>query len=418
MTLSRSQRPQFFLIAGHIVECFDNTLYGFFAVMLAPLFFPSHSSHATLLASYGAFLAGFLARPLGAFFFGHMGDTKGRKKTLLYSMAFVGIPTTVIGFLPTYDTIGFAAPLILIFCRLAQGFFIGGEFAGANLYISENFIPGTIGKGTGILIFSGVMGAVLATLFGAVMTLDFMPSWGWRIPFLIGGISAYGVYVIRRKMMETSDFSKVRDTQKVVRNPWKILMKDHKKNIFVSCLVSGLTIVPLYCATILGNKLFKDLGYSSTECMLLNTFGMLVDAFAILYFGQIADKIGFHRQMVLGSLSTALIAIPAFYPLIQDSPSLWAILWFILSLVGIGCIINGCGMPYIASYFPTNCRFSGMALSVTTGHALFGGTTPLVGSYLTDLMESRMAPAFWVIILSLVTFLMIQFVDKPKYLKH
>ena len=150
--------------------------------------------------------------------------------------------------------------------------------------------------------------------------------------------------------------------------------------------------------------------------MMFNTFGMLIDAFAILYFGYIADRIGFHRQMLIGTLCTALIALPAFYPLTYSSPSLLGILGFIFSLVGIGCIINGCGMPYIAGYFPTNCRFSGMALSVTIGHALFGGMTPLIGAYLIDHLQTKFAPAYWVFLLSVVTFLLLIMKGKPKYL--
>jgi MHS family proline/betaine transporter-like MFS transporter len=417
MKFSRSQRPPFFLIAGHIVECFDNTIYGFFAVLLAPLFFPTHSADATLLASYGAFFAGFFARPLGAFFFGHLGDKKGRKISLLYSMALVGIPTTLIGFLPTYDTIGFAAPLILILCRLAQGFFVGGEFAGANLYISENFQPGNVGRGTSFLIFSGVMGAVIATLLGAVCTIHIMPQWAWRIPFLLGGLSAYIVYAIRHKMLETTAFSQLKDNEKLRKSPWKTLLKHHKQSLLIACLIAGLTVVPLYSATVLGNKLFKELGYTSSECMIFNMVGMLVDGIGILIFGYLADRIGFHRQMLWGTLLISVVSILSFYPLVQESPSLLSILWFIFSLVISGGVINACGMPYIASYFPINCRFSGLALSVTLGHAVFGGTMPLIGSYLMDIMNSHIAPAFWIVALSLTTFLMIKFLEKPKYLE-
>jgi MHS family proline/betaine transporter-like MFS transporter len=417
MTRARVQRPQFYLIAGHVVECFDNTLYGFFAVMLAPLFFPSHSDNATILASYEAFFAGFIARPLGAFCFGHLGDRKGRKYSLLYSMAFVGLPTATIGLLPTYDTIGFAAPLILILCRLTQGFFMGGEFTGANLYISENFVSGKVGKGTGILIFSGVMGAVLVTLFGAVVTSQFMPSWAWRVPFILGGLSAYIVYYFRRTISETVDFAEL-DTEKLLKSPWKTLLKDHKLSMVVSSLIAGLTIIPLYCATVLGNKLFKELGYSPSECMILNTVAMVVDGFSILYFGYLADKIGFHRQMLLGIFLIGLVSIFAFYPLMEASPPLWAVLWYVLALIGSGSIINGCAMPYIASYFPTYCRFSGVALSVTLGHAIFGGTTPLVGSYLIDAFSSRIAPVYWVVTLSLITLLLMHFNEKPQYLKN
>ena len=158
------------LIGGHVLECFDNTLYGFFAVMLAPIFFPSESKSAALLASYGAFAAGFLARPLGAMVFGIIGDKFGRRTPLLWTMVFVGIPTAIIGFIPSYNTVGLLAPILLLSCRLFQGFFMGGEFAGVNLYISENFSKKVVGHQTGFLISSGVYGAALATVLGAIVT--------------------------------------------------------------------------------------------------------------------------------------------------------------------------------------------------------------------------------------------------------
>ncbi|PCH57242.1 MAG: hypothetical protein COC15_01445 [Legionellales bacterium] len=120
------------LFGGHIVGCFDNTLYGFFAVMLAPIYFPAGSEYINLLSSYGVFAAGFLARPFGALFFGLLGDKQGRKKPLILSMAFVGIPTTIIGLLPGYEVLGIISPVILILCRLLQGFFIGAEFTGVG----------------------------------------------------------------------------------------------------------------------------------------------------------------------------------------------------------------------------------------------------------------------------------------------
>lgn len=414
--IKNGQKLHFALIGGHFVECFDNTLYGFFAVVLAPLFFPSISPGAALLGSYGAFAAGFLARPVGAIFFGHIGDKKGRKIPLLWSMIMVGFPTIIIGLLPTYNSVGLLAPISLILCRLAQGFFMGGEFAGVNLYIAENFSPNVVGSKTGILICSGIFGAVLATLIGSAVSIELMPSWSWRIPFILGGISAFSVYLMRRKISETLDFEKVKTEKKTLIFPWKELLLNHKKSIFVSCLIAGLTIVPLYSSTILGNKIFRELGFSTSQSMLLNTIAMITDGLMVAYFGRIADRIGFHRQAVIGSLAILLIAFPAFYPIAGSDVSLASVIWFITSLVAIGCIINGCGMPYIASYFPTNCRYSGMALSVTLGHALIGGTTPLIGTYLTDVMGTKLAPAFWVAGVAAVTLLGILIVKRPTYL--
>ena len=189
--MSQTKTLNWAVTAGHIVECFDTTLYGFFAVMLAPIFFPSSSHSVELLVSFGAFAAGFLARPIGAIIFGFIGDKCGRKKPLLWSIMLVGIPTIGIGLTPTYQTLGIMAPILLIVFRLLQGLLWGGEFTGVNLYNAETSIKAKLGTRSGILISAGVFGAVLATAVGAFVSMKTMPTWAWRIPFLIGGVFAF-----------------------------------------------------------------------------------------------------------------------------------------------------------------------------------------------------------------------------------
>lgn len=389
------------LLFGHIFECFDNTLYGFFAVLLAPIFFPSISHTASLMASYGAFAAGFLARPLGAILFGLYGDRVGRRKPLLYSMVLVGIPTFIIGIIPTYESIGIAAPLILLTCRLAQGLFIGGEYTGVNLQLSENNFQKNLGAQTGILISSGVFGAVFATMFGAIVTLGSMPSWMWRIPFLFGGISAICIFFYRLCLTETDAFRQEEQKHNLLKSPLAYLFKEHKIDLLVACVISGLTIIPLYYSTIFGNRLFQELGYTHAESMFLNMIAMIFDAILIIYFGKLADKIGFSRQMFMGSFLIAIFAFPAFYLISSSSTSTFHIYAFIGILISTGTIISACTMPYLASFFPTKCRYSGVALSFTTGQALLGSTSPLMASWLTDVFQSRLAPAFWLTFVAL-----------------
>jgi MHS family proline/betaine transporter-like MFS transporter len=398
------------IVGGHVLECFDNTLYGFFAVMLAPIFFPSESAFAALLSSYGAFAAGFVARPIGALIFGIIGDKYGRKTPLLWTMVFVGIPTTAIGLIPSYDTIGLIAPIILILSRLLQGFFMGGEFSGVNLFVSENYSREIIGSKTGFLISAGVYGAVLATLSGALVTSAFMPEWAWRIPFVIGGIGSLSVYLMRRGIGETLEFETIKNKNELLPSIWKTLLQEHKANLVLGIFIAGLTVIPLYCSTILGNKLFKELGYSTSESMLLNLGAMIFDALLITYCGKLADKVGFGYQMLMGTLSTFLIAFPAFYLVSGPEISTLNVYAFIGLLVATGCIINGCAMPYVALLFPTNCRYSGLAASVTIGHALLSGTTPLIGTYLAH--EHPIAPAIWLSGISFLTFVGILLKEK------
>ncbi len=411
----KSKKLSISLSFGHIIECFDNTLYGFFAVLLAPLFFPSTSHNATLLASYGAFAAGFFARPLGAIIFGSLGDRLGRRIPLLISMMLVGIPTITIGLLPTYENIGMLSPVLLLSCRLLQGFFMGGEFSGVNVYITETYDPSTLGTQTGKLIALGVTGAILATIVGSGVTLPFFPDWFWRVPFVFGGCMAFIFYFFRKKLTETAEFEEMKTNQEQICTPWADLFTSYKMPIVVCSLIAGLTIVPLYCCTILGNKIFNSLGYSPPQCMMLNTFGMIMDAVFTFYCGILADRLGFHRQMILGMVTTILISFPAFYLISGVSTTTFELIIYIFLLVGFGCIINGCAMPYIAAYFPVSCRYSGVALSVTLGHALFGGTTPFVGSFLIDTYQNNAAPIFWVIGLSILTLIGIMLARNHHY---
>lgn len=399
------------LILGHIFECFDNTLYGFYAVLLAPIFFPSTSSNINLLASYGAFAAGFLARPLGAFVFGIIGDKRGRRLPLLWSMLLVGFPTIAIGLTPSYDAIGFWAPCILIVCRLMQGFCMGAEYTGINLYITENNSQ-KIGAQTGNLIASGVYGAVLATALGAFFVMAIMPKWAWRIPFVLGGICSLGIYFIRKSIQETVDFKKSKSRNEIIEFPWKYLLLNYKKAIFVSIIIAGLTTLPLYLSTIFGNRLFKEMGYSPSESILLNMAAMIFNAIIIVYYGKLADKIGFYRNMYLGAALTALVGFPAFYLISTPTTTIVQTYSFITILVSVGAMINGCAMPYIANLFPTHCRYSATSFSVTVGQALISGTTPLVASYLTDTFGSNMAPALWMVSIALLAMLGIFLLEK------
>lgn len=389
------------LLLGHVFENFDNTLYGFFAVLLAPVFFPATSYTASLMASYGAFAAGFLARPLGAIVFGLYGDKVGRRKALLWSMGLVGIPTFLIGMIPSYESIGITAAFVLISCRLTQGFFLGGEYTGVNLYLSENNSHKNLGAQTGILISSGVFGAAFTTMFGAIVTLKSMPSWAWRIPFFFGGIAAIFICFYRLRLSETNSFQKEKENNNLLKFPISYLFKEHKLDLLIACIIAGLTIMPLYYSTIFGNRLFQELGYTHSQSMLLNMTTMIFVGIVIIYSGKLADKIGFRWHMLLGTSLTVLLAFPAFYLISSPSISTLHIYGFIGILDSVGVCITGCAMPYLASFFPTKCRYSGVALSVTTGQAIFGGTAPLMASLLTDIFQSRLAPAFWLTFVAL-----------------
>jgi MHS family proline/betaine transporter-like MFS transporter len=195
-------------------------------------------------------------------------------------------------------------------------------------------------------------------------------------------------------------------------SPWREVFLNHKLILAISCLASGLTIMPLYLATIFGNRLFKEIGFSQSESMCLNMFGMFLDAVFVIVCGKLADKLGFKRQMILGSMIIFFIAIPAYILVLPPYISTLNIFLHIFMLSTFGCVINGCAMPYIGRLFPIRCRYTGLALSITLGHALLAGTIPLVASFLTDFMGTRLAPAFWLMFIAGITTIGISYTNQ------
>jgi MHS family proline/betaine transporter-like MFS transporter len=409
-----NDRHPWALYLGHMLECFDNTLYGFFAVILATVFFPSSSTELAVVESLGAFATGFVARPFGALFFGWMGDRFGRRTPLYWSLLFVGIPTVGIGLTPTHDRIGIFAPVLLLFFRFAQGFLWGGEFAGANIYIAENKNKQKLGTKVSTLTFMGAYGAVGACLMGAVFVGGHMPSWGWRVPFLLGGVCTLFVFLYRRKIIETADFMEEKSTHSMT--PIAELIQFYKFPILLTILLTGMDMMPCYFACVYGNTFFGELGLSASQSMLLNGGTFALVGILILFSGRLADRIGARKQLIIGLILLMFFSIP-FFSLIagQDVP-MWKIFLFAMGLPAIWALLNGVYLLYAVPLFPVHCRYSGIALGVTLGQALFAGTAPLVGKVLAQQFSTRLAPGFWLSSIALIALVLIltkKYCQKP-----
>ncbi|EKE09153.1 MAG: hypothetical protein ACD_16C00210G0003 [uncultured bacterium] len=320
-------------MVGHALEHYDITLYGFFAAMLAPLFFPSDHYIISLIASWGTFALGFVMRPLGGLVFGHLGDVYGRKKSLLASILVATLPTLIIGFLPSYATLGIMAPLILMVCRLIQGFSVGGEYSGAAIFVAEHSRhsrPGFVGS---FLCSTGFIGALLGTLVSVGSTLSFMPEWGWRLPFLLGGVIGLGSYLIRKKLPETPEFKKEELYIDQKSLPLLEVYKTNTRNALCVIAMGANGLIPLYLGSIYLNPiLINDLGLSVAEMMGVNSVFLLMWVILLPIFGHFADKIGLPLIMILSSFLTLVLAIPLF-SLIAYTHSLLNIFMFQITSV-------------------------------------------------------------------------------------
>lgn len=328
-------------------------------------------------------------------------------------MALVGAPTFIIGILPTYAQIGFWAPLILILCRCLQGFFYGAEFAGVSVHTYENFEhSGHVAKTTGFLITSGNIGAALATGLGAFFTMGCMPDQAWRIPFILGGIAAFFVFFWRQNVLETPSFQQAKACKKIVNFPTKELWR-YRREILVSLAIVSLNTVPLYLVTVFGNHMFRQFGYTPSQSMLLNMSTLIFDSIMIIVYSSFADRVGFKLQITVGCVWMILFAFPSFY-MVSSWPSLLTIYAFMLLISTGNALVASCTMPYISALFPTNCRFSAVALATTMGAAFIAGNTPMAATYLIQKTGYKTAPALWLILVVALALAGMAWIERSK----
>lgn len=383
-------------MVGNALEYYDVMLYGFFATMLAPLFFPAVNPALSVISSLGTFAAGFVMRPVGGIFFGHLGDKFGRRYALVLAIFLVTIPTLIIGLLPTYAEIGIFAPIILVTCRLLQGLCVGGEYSGASIFVIEYSKRGKESFAGGLLAASGMFGGVLGTFLGFLCTLPIMPNWGWRIPFLIGSVMGLMGYYLRTKVNESPDFIQAKD-EKIEKLPlWSVFLK-RKRNLFCTIGIGAATLIPLYLGTVyMGSLLSTSLQLTTSQIMLIHAVVNVFTVFIMALSGFLADKVGKENQMLFSTLLTVLIAYPLFSFLESDLTIFRVVcVQVILMIVNVGFVAPS--MALLATYFPVHERYSGIGFGYALGGAFLGGTTPLIVTSLVNWFDSPFMPAYYLI---------------------
>lgn len=386
------QKQTISVIAGHLFEHYDITLYGFFAILLAPVFFPPSSVYTAQIASFGAFAAGFLMRPLGGLIFGYIGDHFGRKRALLLSISLSVLPTLFIGLLPTYDYIGLAAPILLVIFRLVQGISVGGEYSGALIYVFEHAQQKQPGFKAGILIGCGFGGAVLGTAIGTLCTSTFMPSWAWRIPFILGGVMGMIIYWLRQSIQETPEFEAISELNRPMSHPLKRVFSLNRKEFLCSIVFGGANLVPLYLATVYMNAWFMELGLTRTEILLNNAIVLFCSGLLMPITGFFADCFTPLKMMRSSLFVLTLFSFPL-YLYVASNPSLQTYIMLQVFLV----IANACIIAPLITFLPTlfhpSHRYTGISVSYTIGQATLGGLTPLLATLLTSSLNEKWAPS-------------------------
>jgi len=380
-------RVLFASLVGTTIEFFDFYIYATAAVLIFPhLFFPASTDPMTAtIQSLATFAIAFIARPIGAAIFGHLGDRIGRKATLVAALLTMGVSTVCIGLLPTYAQIGIVAPLLLALCRLGQGLGLGGEWSGAVLLATENAPEGKRAWYGMFPQLGAPIGFILATGsflgLGALMSeADFM-QWGWRIPFLASAaLVIVGLY-IRLKLHETPAFQKVLDKQKEVNVPFKEVVTKHYKMLFLGTIAAVCTFVVFYLTTVFAlNWGTKQLGYSRAEFLEMQLFATLCFAAFIPLSAVFAEKFGRKATSIGVCIASALFGL-VFASMLESGSTVIVFLFLCVGLALMGMTYGPIG-TVLSEIFPISVRYTGSALTFNLAGILGASFAPLIATEL------------------------------------
>ncbi|MDQ8039704.1 MAG: MFS transporter [Rickettsiella sp.] len=393
---------------GGALEFYDFIIFVFFAKTLGSLFFPSSDAIVSLLATYGLFAVGYLMRPLGGIILGHMGDRVGRKKTFLITIIGMAIPSLLIAVLPNYQTIGIFAPILLILLRLLQGFSVGGEIPGALVFITE-LTPTNNRALVCSLIFFGVnagllLGSLIATLLIHFMEPMTLLSWGWRLPFFIGGILGIFSFYLRRQLHETPLFLQLHIAKKQTLFPLKEVLLHHSLQIGQGVLLAslGAVIVSLFFL-FMPTYLSTFFRYSFDKLMILNTLQMFLIGGLLVLLAYYADQLGYLKMIRIGTLGLLLLSYPIYSLFTLQKFGLVILGIFLLG--GIGSIVMSTYTSILVSLFPTSVRYTGVGIVYNLGFAVAGGFTPLLVTWLIRFSDNRLIPAVYLMCFTGLAFL-------------
>ena len=368
-----------------VVEWYDFTLYLYLATVLSRVFFGG--ARGSLVITLAGFALAYLLRPLGAIFFGQIGDRWGRKRMMLSSMAVVTIAMLASGLLPTYAMIGPAAGWLLLLLRCVIGFSVGGEYTGVVAYLLEGahaekrgLIPSSASAASEV---GGLLAVGLSALTVHFLSTAQLDAWGWRIPFLAGAMLAAGIWVARSAMQESPDFERQRASGTTPDRPLHYTLTNHAWGVFRSFAISALGSITYYVGITYVPAFLTSIGALAENTSLwLSVLPALVVILVTPLVGLLTDRWGRKPVLVILCLSSALLPVTLF-SLMASGSGLRALLGAVI-LAGIAGGVSAVGAVATAEQFPGEGRLSGLALGTTSATAIFGGLTPWLAQLLVE----------------------------------
>ncbi|MDV6263969.1 MFS transporter [Rhodococcoides yunnanense] len=386
---------------GNFIEWFDYSIYGFMAVTISAVFFDKSNPTAALLATFGVFALPVITRPLGGIVFARFGDRIGRKRTLAIVLILMSLSSASIGMIPSYDSIGVLAPVLLVIARIVQGFSAGGEYAGGAALIAESAPASRRGYLVSWMPSSTGMGLLAGSVFSFALAQALPPEqladWGWRIGFLLAlPLGLIGLY-IRLRLEETVAFQQLVEDDNVASSPLRETIREHGRNVLrVTGIALGQTVCYYVVLVYTPTFLRTELDYTPSDSLITTSIAIAAYVLTIPLAGNISDRIGRKPLMFIGSIGMLVIIFPTFFLIPTSGLALIAVLQVAVGGIALGLYTG----PLVCTWvelFPTRVRYSGVSLGFNLA-VIASVSSPFILTWLIDVTGSDLMPAVYVFI--------------------
>ena len=409
ISAAKHGRPVAAAILGNVIEWYDFAAYGFLARIIGEQFFPSKEPGVSLLATFAVFGVGFVVRPLGGIVIGRLGDKRGRKFTLILSVLLMTVSTVLIGFLPGYRRIGYAAPILLLLARLGQGFAVGGEWGNSSAFLVELAPEGrrglygsfqTCSTNIGILCGSGIS-ALLTTALGEIVMAD----WGWRIPFLLAGVLGLVAAIMRRSMHDPEIYQRaVSESESIHAHPAMSATPRALRVLQAIGVVLPFTVGSYIFLTYMPTFVITQVHLRPADALWCSTIAILASATMVPLFGALSDKIGRKPQLLATCILFIILPYPLFRLLLSGA-GFWTVLLVQITLNFPYALVGSIASSTLSELFPTRSRTSWVTGIYALTVSIFGGFAPFIATGLIHLTGRPIAPTYYIISAGVVALL-------------
>ncbi len=400
-------------LIGIVLEWYSYSLYGFFAPILAHIYFPNKDYLFSLMLVFASYAAGFIAGPLGAIFFGHLGDRYGRKYVLTRSITLMAIATGLISLLPGFHAIGFIAPLLLTLLLMMQGFAVSGEDNASTITLIETFPPRYRALLSSAVGTASAIGILFSCIIGILVTNLHLPDWTWRLAFALGLLLGLIGLLLRIKCFESPIFNQIKMQHNIEKIPFLILIQKAKSALFHAIGVSWLqaTAVTLNTA-FMSTYLISTQKWSMHNAMSLSGISLVIAIILTPIIGWLATQKGIRKTMLYSSGIYLILAFPLYYLLQLHNTFLTVTSVLLLNILAV-CYVAPTA-AYVCNLFPANIRFSGVAIANNIAWVIFGGFIPFIATFLIHITHYSISPCILLIAAALCSFITLLFAENQQ----